>query len=229
MKIFLVTMKTIGDYYIGERIKARLIEAAATEETPAPARSPNMKIEDDESHIERWRELVQKRVALLDRIGITLQAVEVSADEANEYKRAARFLNPTFACTGDQLLEIMEVDDTITVKSGAVVSSETLPGIIERMERVMKRLESVEFPATDGGSTIYNQKCDVHMPGQALASYNETLLLEDSCTDKLQDSLSVGWRLIAACPQPDNRRPDYILGRFNPNMESPCDGAKRSA
>lgn len=71
-----------------------------------------------------------------------------------------------------------------------------------------------------GGHSVYNTKCEVHMPGQALSTYNEVCLLEDSCTDVLQAKLSEGWRIIAGCPQPDQRRPDYILGRFNPD----CNG-----
>lgn len=65
----------------------------------------------------------------------------------------------------------------------------------------------------------FNQRIEVHMPGHALAMYNEVMLLEDSCTDALQSNLNKGWRIIAACPQPDSRRPDYILGRYNPNSE----------
>jgi len=64
----------------------------------------------------------------------------------------------------------------------------------------------------------YNNKCDVHMPGNLMASYNEVQLLEDCCSDALQESLTQGWRIIAACPQPDQRRPDYILGRFSPDF-----------
>ena len=69
------------------------------------------------------------------------------------------------------------------------------------------------------GDQYYNNKCEVHMPGMALSIYNEMLLLEDACTDELQSSLNSGWRIVAACPQPDQRRPDYILGRFNPNFD----------
>ncbi len=67
---------------------------------------------------------------------------------------------------------------------------------------------------------VYNELVQVHMPGQALSTYNEVLLLEgeDSCSDNLQTHLNTGWRIIAACPQPDARRPDYILGRFNPEF-----------
>ena len=41
------------------------------------------------------------------------------------------------------------------------------------------------------------------------------LLLSDACTDELQGALRDGWRIIAVCPQPSQRRPDYVLGRYN--------------
>lgn len=76
------------------------------------------------------------------------------------------------------------------------------------------------------GDQYYNSKCEVHMPGMAMAMYNEMLLLEDCCTDVLQSKLNGGWRIISACPQPDQRRPDYIMGRFNPDFDGDRD-AKR--
>jgi hypothetical protein len=226
MKIFLVSMKQIGDYYVGERMKWISLEAenAGDPEYVSP-RSAHCKVEDDESNIARWRENRDKRAALLDRIGVTIPSR--FDDDDNEYKRSEHLHSPTFACTGAQLLEIMEVDDSITVKSGAAVATDSIPGMIERMEHLVKRFESIEFAAPMNGETIYNQKCDVHVPGQALSTYNETLLMEDACSDALQEALNVGWRIIAACPQPDNRRPDYILGRFNPTMHTAPDGANR--
>lgn len=73
----------------------------------------------------------------------------------------------------------------------------------------------------------YNQKVNVHMPGQALSMYNDVMLCEDYCSDSLQQRLHEGWRIIAACPQPDQRRPDYILGRYNPAREGDGSGAER--
>lgn len=60
----------------------------------------------------------------------------------------------------------------------------------------------------------YNERVNVHVPGLALLTYNKTMLLEDCCTDYLQEMLDDGWRIIAISPQPDQRRPDYILGRY---------------
>lgn len=59
----------------------------------------------------------------------------------------------------------------------------------------------------------FNHRCNCEQPNLALQSVTETLLLEDCCTDNLQMHLSKGWRIIAVQPQPDQRRPDYILGR----------------
>lgn len=81
-----------------------------------------------------------------------------------------------------------------------------------------KQQMQLTMPDYQGGNT-YNNKCEVHMPGNMLASFNEVQLLENSCSDVLQGSLNSGWSLIAACPQPDQRRPDYILGRFNPEKD----------
>ena len=65
----------------------------------------------------------------------------------------------------------------------------------------------------------FNSKTNVHVGGGLITTYNDLLLKEDICTDALQSDLNNGWRIIAVCNQPDQRRPDYILGRYNPQLE----------
>ena len=65
----------------------------------------------------------------------------------------------------------------------------------------------------------WNQKVNVHVGGGLITTYNEVMLKEDSCTDELQEELSRGYRILAVCVQPDQRRPDYILARYNPNFD----------
>jgi hypothetical protein len=99
-----------------------------------------------------------------------------------------------------------------------------------RVEQVVKKTlnaSSAFQTVGDKGAMVvqkegdqYNQRCEVHMPGQALSTYNDIMLLEDCCSDELQVQLGKGWRITAACPQPDQRRPDYILGRFNPELNN---------
>jgi len=80
----------------------------------------------------------------------------------------------------------------------------------------LPKLADKNMPVGVANHNEYNTLCEVHMPGQALSMYNDMKLLEDSCSDVLQEALNEGWRIVAACPQPNQRRPDYILGRFDP-------------
>ena len=100
---------------------------------------------------------------------------------------------------------------------------ENLNGIVSRIEEkfssIHKDLELVR-------NQQLNQKVNVHVGGGLIVTYNELLLKENCCTDELQECLTEGWRIIAVCVQPDQRRPDYVLGRFNPQFD--CDiSAKR--
>ncbi len=52
------------------------------------------------------------------------------------------------------------------------------------------------------------------MPEWMLAHIRKVCVYDDMCTDMLQGMLDGGWVILAICPQPGQRRPDYILGRF---------------
>ena len=78
---------------------------------------------------------------------------------------------------------------------------------------------------TKFSSQQFNEKCNMPNYDTSMQLINQILLLEDCCTDYLQLSLSEGWRIIAISPQPDQRRPDYILGRHTDN---PTTSALRS-
>lgn len=64
--------------------------------------------------------------------------------------------------------------------------------------------------------TVYNEHVKVVMPGIGLLRFDHVTVVYDCCTDELRSYLKLGWRIIAVCPQPDQRRPDYVLGRVGP-------------
>lgn len=65
-------------------------------------------------------------------------------------------------------------------------------------------------------SHLFNSRLEVHQPNMPLFQYNEYTYQTDCCTERLQDEyIDKGWRVVCVCPQPDQRRPDYILGRYN--------------
>lgn len=73
----------------------------------------------------------------------------------------------------------------------------------------------------------FNSKCNVHIGGGLIVTFNDFKLLENACTDELQKETNENWRIIAVCVQPDQRRPDYILGRYNPQKDCTETYAKR--
>lgn len=60
---------------------------------------------------------------------------------------------------------------------------------------------------------VVNNRVNVMVPGLGLLLLDEVKLLADACTDYLNEHLKERWRIVAVCPQPDQRRPDYIVGR----------------
>lgn len=96
------------------------------------------------------------------------------------------------------------------------------------LNRVEEKTEQIDRTIDIMQSQTFNQKANVHVGGGLMVTYNDLCLKENCCTDELQSELNNGWRIIAVCVQPDQRRPDYILGRYNPELDVyEKDGAKR--
>ncbi len=103
----------------------------------------------------------------------------------------------------------------------SIVTNDTpvnnIMGVLDTVEQKLSLLDSAIDKATNFN---FNSKCNVHLGGGLIVTYNEVLLLEDSCSDRLQVELNNGWRVIAVCVQANQRRPDYVLGRYNPNLDT---------
>lgn len=153
---------------------------------------------------------IAKRRAALESIGIEVMETD------DELARS-----PEYIVTSEQFASLSMAIDGVKIKR-EIKLHDSLPSILHRVEAVTEKLEQMK-----GGGSQFNERCDVHMPGNALMSFNVTMLMQDSCTDELQAQMDKGWRIIAACPQPDQRRPDYILGRFDPTHEPSRNGAYR--
>ncbi len=154
----------------------------------------------------KWRSIT---LALANKLKPFGAEINMEALDAGDYYRV--FPSSEVVLTAEQYVDLMvtgaELTDVAPVNNPALNAGENFSNVIDKMNEVL---------AMETSHGTYNTKCDVHMPGQALSMYNDTQLMEDACTGALQEQLNKGWRIIAACPQPDQRRPDYILGRFNP-------------
>jgi hypothetical protein len=87
------------------------------------------------------------------------------------------------------------------------------------LQQIQDKAENLEKLYDSVKNNTFNEKTNVHVGGGLITTYNDLMLKEDVCIDVLQEELNNGWRIIAVCVQPDQRRPDYILGRFNPQLK----------
>jgi hypothetical protein len=90
--------------------------------------------------------------------------------------------------------------------------------LINQMSAVEEKLETAL--RNFNKDVEFNPHCDVHVANLGLLHINQLGYITDACTEVLQDILNEGWRIIACCVQPDGRRPDYVLGRHNPENTS---------
>lgn len=89
--------------------------------------------------------------------------------------------------------------------------SKTVGSMLVKLQNRIAALE-LRNPSTAtavaAGATV-----QIHIPSFCLMNINEVMVMEDCCTDRLQDELDNGYRILAVCPPCAQRRPDYILGR----------------
>lgn len=120
---------------------------------------------------------------------------------------------------------VLTGERSMTLKSATLHEQDRFGRTVDRLEHLAQKLESF---GTLEGLGQFNEKVEVYTPGMGLMLFNRVMLLEDACSDALQTELDNGWKIIAACPQPNQRRPDYILGRYDPKHADES-GASTSA
>lgn len=108
---------------------------------------------------------------------------------------------------------------TIEVVIGEVVETTQALEIVHSLQRIEKQLATAMMqPKTAGvpNKPTYQSdgKTRVAMPEWFIAHIRTVDVLVNCCTDRLQEELNDGWHILAICPQPGQRRPDYIVGKL---------------
>ncbi len=160
------------------------------------------KLTDNYVSEDTYKQIAQPLSELLTEFDIEHEI----SDPSTSYGRMVKLKNEVFIVSAEQYIRL-----TMLYNHFAIVQQIDMTKVMPEM---FTRIEDKQTAVVQKSDT-YNSHCEVHIPGSALSLYNDTLLLEDCCTDALQSELDNGWRIIACCPQAQ-RRPDYILGRYNP-------------
>jgi len=104
------------------------------------------------------------------------------------------------------VVSVGELYEYLLLKTGEKIEITVVELIYER------NIVSPKAPSTNHTQS-FNEKVNIHISDIGLLQMNEVVVYEDMCTNELRRELEDGWRILSICPQPDQRRPDYILGR----------------
>lgn len=87
-----------------------------------------------------------------------------------------------------------------------------IPQVSNQLSKILSMVEKRGMKVSE--TKVENMH--IHLPEHtSYIGVDQVKVLEDCCTDSLQRRLEEGWRILAICPQPHQRRPDYILGMYN--------------
>lgn len=115
--------------------------------------------------------------------------------------------------TGDPLKILAEFPNREIAISGGDLPMNAWEALNVRLDELLSYI--TKRTTAPAAPLRHNEMIQVPIPGLGLLAIRQTCVLEDACTDKLQDKLDEGWSILAVCPQ-EARRPDYILGRATP-------------
>lgn len=112
-----------------------------------------------------------------------------------------------------QLDEVVKLFPGHTLEVTGMTPATGFITLCQKIDQLAARI-SVSNPTQE-----FNNRVNVHIPGLGLLAITEVEVLKDACTAELQRELEKGWRILAICPQPDQRRPDYIIGKTSREHE----------
>lgn len=132
-------------------------------------------------------------------------------------------------CTESQYLDLLSSGARPTVSACRTFEVGDVAGSVGTVfvEQMLALNQKVIDQLQRASSEFFNERCGQLQPTSKLHSVNCLMLMEDACTDALQGYLDEGWSILAIQPQPDQRRPDYILGKYDPEHRKSGRGAER--
>lgn len=132
----------------------------------------------------------------VNRINKYLLGEKLELDEKGEIK----YWNNYTA----NLNDILEITSEIRLQKTDNLSLEA---------RLINTIERYASGGSFSKEQQFNERVNVHISDIGLLKINEVQVLTNECTEDLQKYLDDGWHIVAVCPQPDQRRPDYVIGR----------------
>ena len=148
---------------------------------------------------------------------IVVEDLERHPEDAEYEHQRNRLKGYMYTADAVELLEVLPKGFEATIQGEASVSLYVaIWHEIRQIKRKILLLDTRDEPHPQQHNRMYN---DNHIANESLLRIKETRVFDDCCTESIDKKLTEGWRILAVCPQPDQRRPDYILGRMERNED----------
>lgn len=115
----------------------------------------------------------------------------------------------TVFCSAEQALALLAKGFC-----GTYFSSDALKLVYDIGEGDSGELVKAALATVKEVTLAFNDRCNQVQPSTGVLNIRHVEVFEDCCTDFLQRQLDKGWVILAIQPQPNQRRPDYALGRY---------------
>lgn len=112
-----------------------------------------------------------------------------------------------FSLNEDEYWLLYKCVSVITSTNISITNCGITNEILEKFETINEKFNEAQQ---------FNKKVNVYQPNNIMINFNEVESVIDCNTEHLQTWLDQGWHLLSICPQPDQKRPDYILARYIP-------------
>lgn len=110
-----------------------------------------------------------------------------------------------------RLLAILDANIEIDIEPASSYLMKT--ELKDRLAGLARALGTKASDIDEGEKYRYGADVVIHMANFTLMGIKFVKVMEDACTDDLQEALNHGWVILAICPPNSQRRPDYVLGR----------------
>ena len=107
-----------------------------------------------------------------------------------------------------EYIQVFKYVEVLSILDQDTIKHEVNIDLNELSDKIMNKV-------INNAKHLFNSKLEVHQPNMPLFQYNQYQVIVDECTEDLQNNyIDKGWRVVCICPQPDQRRPDYIVAKY---------------
>lgn len=144
-------------------------------------------------------------IMIYDDYGLKAELIKLSPEEYNQARKELFFLSIELPEEQEKLANYWGGESIVDEAAMAIIGKYDLNARFKRVKGLL-----YNHP-TQQKETIQHIT-QIHIANLGLFAIERLLLLEDACTNEVNEMIGGDWKIIAVIPANDARRPTFILG-----------------